>query len=194
MKEVLIATKNKHKIKELSTVLLPLGFNIKSLYDYPQLPDIIEDQKTFKGNALKKAKTLSQLTNRPVIADDSGLQVKALNDAPGIYSSRFASKHATDKQNNNLLLKKLKNISNREARFITSICLYIPTKEPIYFTGILNGRIATNYKGENGFGYDPIFIEEGSNKHLAELTLQEKTQISHRAKATQKLISYLKTL
>ena len=193
MKEILIATKNEHKVIEMKRMLEPLGYKVLTLYDFNEFPDIIEDGTTFKQNALKKAKELSLYLNKDVIADDSGLEVFALNGDPGVYSARYAGEHVSYHDNNELLLKNMKNIENREARFITTVCLYFTNGETHYFEGYLNGKIAKDYKGENGFGYDPIFIVDGLDKHLAELTLDEKNKISHRANAVRELISCLKT-
>lgn len=192
MKEIVIATKNPHKVTEMNTLLEPLGYEVKTLYNYPEVGPIEETGKTFKENALIKAKTLSKHTGHIVIADDSGLEVDALDGAPGVFSARYAGEKATYDQNNRLLLKEMKRKKNRKARFVTTICYYEPNQEPLFFESSLNGEIATEYKGLNGFGYDPIFIVKGSTKHLAEFSLFEKNEISHRAKALKKLISYLK--
>jgi len=191
MKEIVIATQNKHKIIELKDMLEPLGYKVYTLYDFPLVPEIIEDGHTFAENALKKAKTLSDIVQKDVIADDSGLEVYSLHNQPGIYSARYAGEHVTYEDNNRLLLENMKGILNRDARFVTTICLYQRRHEPLYFDGYLEGSIAVEYKGNNGFGYDPIFVVE-DGRHLAELSLEEKNSISHRAKATVKLIRYLK--
>lgn len=191
MKEILIATKNKHKYIEIQRALEPLGYKVLTLFDFDEFPDIIEDKDTFRGNALKKAEELSNYLNKDVIADDSGLEVFSLNNEPGIFSARYSGDDATAESNNQKLLNKLEGISNRDARFVTTMCLYSIGKEPVYFEGYLNGKIATVYKGTNGFGYDPIFIVKGTEKHLAEYGLDEKNKISHRALCLQKLIAYL---
>jgi XTP/dITP diphosphohydrolase len=192
MKEIVIATKNEHKVIEMKKMLEPLGYHVLTLYDFLELPDIIEDKDTFEGNAWTKAKTLSNYLNKDVIADDSGLEVFALHNEPGVYSARYAGENVTYDDNNKLLLENLRNITNRDARFVTTVCLYQLDKEPIYFEDYLNGSIAYEYKGTNGFGYDPIFIPEGDTRHLAEYKLDEKNVISHRGKCIQKLIRYLK--
>ena len=191
MKEIVIATKNKHKIIEMKHRLEPLGYNVLSLFDFDEFPDIIEDKDTFKGNAMKKAQELSDYLNKTVIADDSGLEVEALHGAPGVYSARYAGEHVSYSDNNHKLLKELQGINNRKARFITTMCIYFQDKEPVFFEDYLYGEIAHDFKGSNGFGYDPIFIVENSNKHLAELTLEEKNKISHRGKCLSKLADYL---
>ncbi|AIO19345.1 Non-canonical purine NTP pyrophosphatase [Candidatus Izimaplasma bacterium HR1] len=192
MKEILIATKNKHKIIEMKKMLEHLGYKVLTLFDYEELPEIIEDKDTFKGNAKKKAETLSNYLNKDVLADDSGLEVFALNNEPGVYSARYSGEDVTYADNNKLLLSNMENIDNRGARFVTTICLYRINQEPVYFEDYLYGEIAYKYQGDNGFGYDPIFIPSGDTRHLAEYSLDEKNVISHRGKCVQKLISYLK--
>lgn len=192
MKEIVIATKNEHKVIEMKQMLEPLGYKVFTLHDFNELPEIIEDKDTFKGNALKKAKTLSEYLNKDVISDDSGLQVEALNNEPGVYSARYAGENVSYHDNNELLLKNLQSESNRTARFITTICLYRIGEEPVYFEDYLYGSIAYNYKGDYGFGYDPIFIVDEDQRHLAEYTTEEKNQISHRGKCLKQLILYLK--
>lgn len=192
MKEIVIATKNEHKVIEMKKMLEPIGYHVLTLYDFLELPDIIEDKDTFKGNAWTKAKTLSDYLNKDVIADDSGLEVCALNNEPGVYSARYAGEDVSYDDNNKLLLKNLKDVDDRTARFVTTVCLYRLGKDPVYFEDYLEGAIAREYKGTNGFGYDPIFIPKGDTRHLAEYNLEEKNVISHRGKCVQKLIKYLK--
>lgn len=191
MKEIVIATKNEHKVIEMKKMLEPLGYKVLTLYDFNELPEIIEDKDTFRGNALKKAETLSKYLDKDVISDDSGLEVFSLNNEPGVYSARYAGENVTYGDNNKLLLQNLNNIDERGARFVTTMCYYQVNQEPVYFEDYLYGEIAREYKGENGFGYDPIFIVKDSNRHLAEFSLDEKNQISHRGKCLQKLIKYL---
>ena len=191
MKEIVIATKNKHKIIEMKAMLETLGYNVYTLYDFSEFPDIIEDKDTFRGNAQKKAEELSDYLQKDVIADDSGIEVFALNGAPGVYSARYAGEQVTYEDNNKLLLENMQGIKDRRARFVTCICLFRRNKNPEFFEGYLDGSIATTYKGEHGFGYDPIFVVDGDTRHLAEYRLEEKNKISHRAKALKNLISYL---
>lgn len=192
MKEIVIASKNKHKIIEISNILTPLGYKVLSLFDFDDFPEIIEDGLTFKENALIKAKTLALHLNKTVIADDSGLEVFALNNEPGIYSARYAGIEKDYAANNELLLKNLKDKDNRGARFVTAMCVYYMDKDPIFVEDYLYGEISKEYKGDNGFGYDPIFHVLNLNKNLAELTLEEKNKISHRALCLKQLIKYLK--
>lgn len=194
MKEIVIATKNKHKIIEFEAKLAPLGYKILSLFDFDEFPEIIEDKNTFRGNALKKAQELGDYLNKIVIADDSGLEVLSLHNEPGVYSARYAGDNCSYEDNNKLLLKNLTGVEERNARFVTCMCIYEKNSEPIYFEDYLNGTIATQYKGANGFGYDPLFIPEGDTRHLAEYSLLEKNQISHRGKCLNQLVSYLKSL
>ena len=192
MKEIVIATKNEHKVIEFKNVLERLGYKVLSLFDFDEFPEIIEDKDTFKGNALKKASSLAKYLNKTVIADDSGLEVFSLDGAPGVYSARYAGENVTYQDNNKLLLKNMKNIQERKARFLTCMCIYNSDKEPVFFEDYLYGEIAYENKGENGFGYDPIFIVDEDKRHLAEYKLEEKNKISHRGKCLIKLEDYLK--
>jgi XTP/dITP diphosphohydrolase len=192
MKELLIATKNKHKIIEYKAMLEPLGFHILTLFDYPDMGDILETGTTFEANALLKAKTLAKRTHKAVVADDSGLVVTALDGAPGVYSARYARAGATDQDNNEKLIQEMHDKPNKNAYFITIICLYQTGEEPRFFEGRLHGSIATEYKGNHGFGYDPIFaLDDG--RHLAELSLDEKNRISHRSRALASFVRYIQT-
>ena len=191
MKEIVVASKNKHKIIEISNILTPLGYKVLSLFDFDYFPEIIEDGNTFKENALIKAKTLALHLNKTVIADDSGLEVFALNNEPGIYSARYSGVNKSYDDNNKLLLKNLKGIKNRKARFVTSMCVYYLDNDPIFVEDYLYGEISKEYIGNNGFGYDPIFHVTDLGKNLAELTLEEKNKISHRALCLKQLIKYL---
>ena len=191
MKEIVIASKNEHKIVEIYNILPPLGYKVLSLFDFDYFPEIIEDGLTFKENALIKAKTLALHLNKTVIADDSGLEVFALNNEPGIYSARYSGIDKSYSDNNELLLKNLKGIENRGARFVTSMCVYYMDKDPIFVEDYLYGEISKDYKGDNGFGYDPIFYVSNLGKNLAELSLVEKNKISHRALCLKRLIKYL---
>ncbi|QMS85675.1 RdgB/HAM1 family non-canonical purine NTP pyrophosphatase [Candidatus Xianfuyuplasma coldseepsis] len=191
MKEIVIATQNKHKTDEYKHMLEPLGYTVYTLDEFPDIGEIIEDGETFEANAYIKAKTLQDVLHKDIIADDSGLMVEALDGAPGVYSARYAGEDVTYEDNNRLLMNNMSGIRNRQAAFITVICLLEQGCEPRYFTGILHGNIATESRGDNGFGYDPIFcISDG--RHLAELTMEEKNAISHRALATQQLIMHLR--
>lgn len=191
MKEIVVASKNKHKIIEITNILTPLGYKVLSLFDFDDFPEIIEDGHSFKENALIKAKTLALHLNKTVIGDDSGLEVLALNNEPGIYSARYAGLNKDYNDNNELLLKNLESVEDRSARFVTSMCVYYIDSNPIFVEDYLYGEISKTYKGDNGFGYDPIFYIPNLDKNLAELTLEEKNKISHRALCLKQLIKYL---
>lgn len=181
----LIASHNKNKIIEFKDILKDTDIELISLSDLKDNEDIEETGETFVDNALLKAKHFSLKHNLPVISDDSGLEVKYLKNAPGIYSARYSGKG--DKANNIKLLEELKGINDRVARFICVIALYYPNGEHSTFKGIFDGFISLSPKGDNGFGYDPIFIPNGYMQTLAELDPSIKAKISHRAKALQML-------
>lgn len=187
--KILIATQNLGKAEEFAELLSDLGFEMETLYDYPDLPEIIEDGKSFSENALKKAREISQLTNRVVIADDSGLMVKALNGAPGIYSARYAGEPKSDQRNIEKLLAEMENVAQdeRQAKFHTTIAVVAPDKEPLIVEGELEGFILTEPRGHHGFGYDPVFYLPEKDKTLAEMSTDEKNKNSHRARAVKNL-------
>jgi XTP/dITP diphosphohydrolase len=187
--DLLFATSNKNKVLEIKKVL-PKEFNIKSLDDIGFCEEIPENENTIEGNAIFKANYMYKKYNLNVFADDTGLEVDSLNGKPGVHSARYAgiSKNSTD--NINKLLKKLKNKKNRKARFKTVIALILNSK--IYtFDGVVEGIITKKSKGENGFGYDPVFIPRGYTKTFGELSLEEKNSISHRSLAMNKLIDFI---
>jgi XTP/dITP diphosphohydrolase len=187
--DLLFATSNKNKVLEIKKVL-PKEFNIKSLDDIGFCEEIPENENTIEGNAIFKANYMYKKYNLNVFADDTGLEVDSLNGKPGVHSARYAgiSKNSTD--NINKLLKKLKNKKNRKARFKTVIALILNSK--IYtFEGVVEGIITKKSKGENGFGYDPVFIPRGYTKTFGELSLEEKNSISHRSLAMNKLIDFI---
>lgn len=192
-KTILIATKNVGKAKEFVELFSNYDYEVKTLLDYPEIDDIEETGLTFKENALLKADYISKLLNCIVLADDSGLEVDALDGGPGIYSARFAGKHGNDSKNNNKLLEKLKGLPNEErtANFHCSLVLVGPGREPLFVEGIVDGYILEEPLGNNGFGYDPLFFVPELNRGMAELSSAEKNQISHRAKAIKKLESHL---
>lgn len=186
MKKILVATNNKHKIKEIKSVLTSVkNISVLSLNDFGITADISEDGKTLEDNALLKAEHVFKLLNIPAISDDTGLFVDALYGEPGIYSARYAGENATYKDNCDKLLSALKNVTmnERKARFESVICFYKANSEYIFFKGVCHGRIIEEERGENGFGYDPVFVPDGSAKTFAELSDQEKNIISHRALA-----------
>ncbi|HHU64400.1 MAG TPA: XTP/dITP diphosphatase [Clostridiales bacterium] len=193
MKKLIIATRNNGKVKEIKALLRPLSYDILSLGDLNIDIDIPEDGTTFEENAVKKAREICRLTGHLTLADDSGLEVFALNNAPGVHSARFAGEGASDEQNNRKLLTLMKNIQKekRQARFRCCMALYYPEGKYITVEGICNGSIAFEPGGSNGFGYDPLFIVEGYDKTFAQLPSHVKDTISHRAKALQKLMHIL---
>jgi XTP/dITP diphosphohydrolase len=186
---LIFATSNQNKVLEIQKIL-PKKFNIKSLKDLNYFEDVPENENTIEGNAIFKAKYIYEKFNINVFADDTGLEVEALNGEPGVHSARYAGTTRNSEKNIKKLLKNLKNIKNRNARFKTVIALIIDNKLHI-FSGIVEGYILDSPKGNNGFGYDPIFCPNGFDKSFAELTLKEKNLISHRSFAMKKLIDFI---
>jgi XTP/dITP diphosphohydrolase len=184
------ATNNTHKVKEIQA-LLGNSFNLQSLNDIGCEEELVEDQDTIEGNSLQKAQYVFDHYQVACFADDTGLEVEALNGEPGVYSARYAGEQRNAEDNMRLLLKNLKDKSNLNARFRTVITL-ITQAGTHQFEGILNGTITSDKRGTQGFGYDPVFVPEGYQQTLAELDLDEKNKISHRARAVQKLVLFLK--
>ena len=191
MTNILVATHNAKKRRELKTLLKGFsGTKIMNLNDLDVMPPIIvEDGKTFRQNAVKKAVTISKFFDGLVLADDSGLEVDALDGKPGVRSARFARKKATDAENNKKLLRLLDNIpeKNRRAKFVCHIALAKKGMLMANFEGVVRGTILEKPKGSNGFGYDPLFVPKGYNKTFAEMAAVSKNKISHRALALRKL-------
>ncbi len=193
--KIVIATNNLHKLKEINSIFLSSNIEVLSLKNLNIQTEIIEDGKTLEENSFKKATEIFKLTQLPTIADDTGLEVFALNGKPGVYSSRFAGTNATYIANCDKLLNEMKNIpfEKRDAQF-RCVISFVANYIRIQFDGILKGKITTNFKGENGFGYDSIFFLPSLNKTLAEISFQEKNRISHRKigfeKAKNFLLSY----
>ncbi len=192
--EILIATGNKHKLQEIAEILADLPLRLKSVHDLPRSLEVEETGRTFRENAALKARAYFSLASMPVLADDSGLEVLALNNEPGIYSARYAGEHANYHQNNRFLLEKMRSLKGdqRKARFVCTVCFKTEEKE-WFFTGITEGFILTELKGESGFGYDPLFFVPELNKTYAQLSREEKNRISHRAKALAQFKKFLKT-
>lgn len=188
-KTIIIATKNRGKATEFVNVFNAYGYEVKTLLDFPEIPDVPETGATFKENAYQKAFAISERLNTIVLADDSGLEVDALNGQPGIYSARFAGEHGNDEKNNHKLIDALADTpeSRRTANFHCSLVLVGDNKEPLHVTGEVNGYILKEPRGTNGFGYDPLFYLPEYDRTMAELTNQEKNKISHRGKAIEKL-------
>ncbi|MDX2191560.1 MAG: RdgB/HAM1 family non-canonical purine NTP pyrophosphatase [Bacteroidota bacterium] len=183
------ATNNKNKIKEVA-LLLQNKVQIVSLADIGCTEEIEETGETFAENAFIKANYIYNKYHINCFADDSGLEVEALNGAPGVFSARYAGEHGNDAKNNELLLENLKNIPNRKARFVCNICL-IQNGKPHHFEGEILGKINETPIGNHGFGYDPIFVPNTYNQSFAELDLETKNKISHRSKAINLLVNYL---
>lgn len=188
-KTIMIATGNMGKAKEFEKMFAKAGYQIKTLKDFPELPEVQETGQTFEENARLKAETIANILQCPVLADDSGLTVDALGGMPGIYSARFAGEQKSDASNNAKLLHELTDVAdeNRTAQFHCTLVFAAPQKESLVVEGIWNGHIARIPRGENGFGYDPLFIVDGLEKTSAELTPEEKNEISHRGQAMKKL-------
>lgn len=188
---LVFASNNKHKIQEIKA-LLPNSFTIKSLEDIGCTEDIPETADTIEGNAILKANYVSEKYGLACFADDSGLEVNALNGAPGVYSARYAGEQKNDNDNIEKLLTDLEGKANRKAQFKTVIALNFNGEQHL-FTGIIKGKIISEKRGSNGFGYDPIFVAEGYDKTFAELTSEEKNSVSHRSQAVKELIKWLNT-
>ncbi|GAB6283029.1 MAG: hypothetical protein STSR0008_17830 [Ignavibacterium sp.] len=185
--KIILATKNKGKLKEIQDIFKNMNFEIVSLLDFENNFEIIEDGNSFEENAKIKAKYVFDKLKLPTIADDSGLCCEQLNGSPGIYSARYSGENTTDENNNKKLLNELsKFLKPHKAKFVCSAVFY-DGKNFICAEGELTGEIADEPKGENGFGYDPIFIADNYNVTNGELSLEEKNKISHRAKAFLKL-------
>lgn len=196
MKQIIIATKNKGKAKDFEALFNPLGYEVLTLHDVAKEMDVEETGTTFEENALLKATALAEHLQSIVIADDSGLEVDALGGRPGVYSARYAGEEKSDEANITKLLEELKNAkeSERSARFVCVIAVASPTMKPFTVRGTCEGVIAQERKGNNGFGYDPVFFVPSENKMMAELSAEEKGAISHRGNAIKQLKSKLPDL
>jgi XTP/dITP diphosphohydrolase len=190
---ICFATNNQHKINEVWSVLPP-DFSLLSLADIGCIEELEESQPTMEGNSLQKADYVFSRYGVPCFADDSGLEVEALNGAPGVYSARFAGPQRDSDDNINLLLSRLKGNANRKARFRTVVTLVGFSDNPLVFEGIIRGVINETKTGTGGFGYDPVFVPEGDVKTFAEMELAEKSIISHRTKAIEQLVTFLRSL
>lgn len=188
--KLVFASNNKNKIKEIQ-LLVPNSIQIVSLEDIGCTEEIPETANTIEGNAILKANYVTQKYGYDCFADDSGLEVDALNGAPGVFSARYAGEPKNDDNNMNKLLSNLKDKINRTANFKTVICFNYEGKQHL-FTGIINGKIIEEKIGNNGFGYDPIFVANNYTRTFAELSIEEKSTISHRGIAVKQLIEFLK--
>jgi XTP/dITP diphosphohydrolase len=194
--ELVIATTNKGKLKEINELLKGLKIKVRSLADFPDCPEVIEDGATFRANALKKARAVAAYTGLPALADDSGLAVDALRGAPGVYSARFSGRGADDLKNNKKLLRLLKDTPDKErgARFICVLAFAGPEGSGIrekVLRGEVRGRVARGMRGPRGFGYDPLFYYAPKGQTFAEMGPDEKNKVSHRGRALRKFREYL---
>jgi len=189
MIKILLATRNQDKVHEFREALEGLPYEVLTALDFPSLPEVVEDRPTLEGNAEKKAVELYQATGIFSMADDTGLEVEALNGAPGVFSARYAGEHATYAENRRKMLLEMQGVRHRKAQFRTVIAY---KKQSLFlFEGICSGQIIDVERGEEGFGYDPIFVPEGYDRTFAEMTLAEKNKISHRGRAFQKFLAFL---
>ncbi|MEM9446276.1 MAG: XTP/dITP diphosphatase [Verrucomicrobiota bacterium] len=186
MKKLVIATCNLGKVREFQEIL-GAKWEVLSTRDLGDVPEVIEDGETFQENACKKALAIAQLTKAPVIADDSGLEVEALNGAPGVYSARYAGESATDSDNNLKLLKALQGATDRRAQFRCVLAVAESKQITATYEGVCKGKIMETLSGEGGFGYDPLFVPEGESLSFAELLPKLKNAMSHRGKAIEHL-------
>ena len=191
--KLLIASGNKHKVEEIRAILAAPDREFLSLGDVPSLPEVVEDGATFAENALKKARALSDATGLWALGDDSGLEVDALDGAPGIYSARYAGIHGDDAANNRKLLAALHGNTNRGAQFHCAIALAAPDGRHWIVDGICRGTLLAELRGTGGFGYDPLFVPDGDKRTFAELPPSEKNAISHRFRALHALRPLLNT-
>ncbi len=184
---LVLATKNNGKISEFRDLFRKSGIEIKTLDDFGPIPPVIEDGATFEDNAVKKAQFTARVLGIPAIADDSGLTVKALQGAPGVFSSRYAGENADDESNNRKLLAEMEGVEDRTAAFVCVLAIAVPRGPALIYEGTCEGMIAETPQGDQGFGYDPLFYYPPFLKTFAQLTRKEKNSISHRGKAIEEL-------
>jgi len=181
--KLLIATGNRHKLREIRAILSHPGVDLLGMDNVQNLPDVIEDRDTFEGNAIKKAVEIAHFADMWALADDSGLEVDALGGAPGIYSARYAGEPPDYARNNSKLLEELRNVTDRSARFRCVIALAAPDGRARTVEGRCEGHIIDELRGEEGFGYDPLFVPRGHTMTFAQMPAELKNTISHRAEA-----------
>lgn len=190
LKELVVATHNQGKVEEFKTLMKDLPIEIKYLADFEKIDDPVENGRTFAANARLKATYYAKKLGKPCIADDSGLEVQALDGAPGVRSARYAGEKATDEENNNLLLMNMKFQVKRTCRFRCALCVAQPDGKVLHeVDGICDGMLLHKPLGEEGFGYDPLFWSTELHKGMGEASMQEKNKISHRGKAIRKLVA-----
>lgn len=189
--ELVLATRNRKKIDEIMRITHNLGVRVLTFDDFPGCPEVEEDGTTFEENATKKAVTVAQFTGIASLADDSGLEVEALNGAPGVLSARYAGEGADDRKNVEALLREMQFLTNRKARFVCCMALAYPGGAIRIFNGYAEGTIGAEPRGSNGFGYDPVFYPAGHTITFAEMSDREKDSLSHRGMALEKLSQYI---
>ena len=196
IRELVLATRNRHKGEELAALLGDLGVTIRTLDEFPDAPEVIEDGDTCEANAVKKARVIAEFTGLPAVADDTGLEVDALGGRPGVYAARYAGENATYEDNCRKLLRELADVprERRTARFLTVAAIALPSEDIRVTRGTLDGMIAEEATGTLGFGYDPVFLIPELGKTLAQLSPDQKNTISHRAKAFTQAKDLLKVM
>jgi XTP/dITP diphosphohydrolase len=189
IRELVLATRNRHKVEELVALLGDLGVTIRTLDEFPDAPDVVEDGDTCEANAVKKARAIAEFTGLPAVADDTGLEVDALGGRPGVHAARYAGEDATYEDNCRKLLREMTGVprEQRTARFLTVAAIALPSDGIRVAHGTLEGVIAEEARGTLGFGYDPVFLIPELGKTLAQLPADQKNTISHRAKAFLKM-------
>lgn len=190
MNEIVLASRNPNKIEELRELLSLPDLRVLSTADFPELEEVDEDALTLEGNALKKAHYVAMVTGLPSLADDTGLEVSALNGAPGVYSARYAGEQASYDDNVEKLLSEMEDIEQRKAQFRTVVAFVDADKQWI-FEGVCRGHISRYRKGVKGFGYDPIFVPDGFEQSFAEMGSKQKNSISHRGLAMKEAVAFL---
>ena len=180
---VVLATRNKGKLREFQELLKDFPVEVRSLADFGPIPEVVEDGATFDDNAYKKAQFTAKVLGLPAIADDSGLVVEALDGAPGVYSARYAGDNASDAENTAKLLKDMEGVANRRAAFHCVISIAVPSGPALTYEGSCEGELLTAPRGEEGFGYDPVFFCPTLGKTFAEASMEEKNRVSHRGRA-----------
>jgi len=184
---LIVATRNRGKSNEIREFLTGCPVEIRDLNDFGSIPEVKEDGRTFEENAYKKASFTAKVLGLPALADDSGIEVEALDGAPGIHSARYAGSNATDAQNNAKLLENLKGASTRAARFRCVLSLAVPTGPALTYEATCEGTVLEAPRGDLGFGYDPLFYYPPMDKTFGEMTLEEKSKVSHRGRALKEL-------
>lgn len=186
---IVLATRNEGKVREFRAMLRDFPVDLKSLNDFGPIPEAVEDGETFDDNAYKKAAFTAKILGLPAIADDSGLVVDALNGAPGVFSARYAGENATDQENIDKLLKNMAGKTNRSAAFECVISVAVPKGPALTYEARCEGEITTEPKGNDGFGYDPVFFSRELGKTFAEASMAEKNRVSHRGKALAEVVA-----